>query len=72
MKSQTSALWPSSSIDPAESGTNGIFVLAPGASVQSARSDGIPGTSTTADFVHLPVRAWQLLPLQELLPYPAN
>ena len=42
MKSQTSTLWPSSSIGPTEAGTNGIFVLAPGASVQSARSDGIP------------------------------
>jgi len=41
MKSQNSALWPSSSIGPTESGGYGIFGLAPGTTVQSARSDGI-------------------------------
>ena len=33
--------WPSSSIGPTESGTIGIFALAPGVSIQSAKADGI-------------------------------
>ena len=48
MKSQSLAIWPSSSIGPTEAGTNGIFALAPGASIQSARADGIPDSYNDA------------------------
>lgn len=40
-KAESSGLWPSSSIGPTESGTYGIFALAPGVSIQSAKADGI-------------------------------
>ena len=40
-KAQSFELWPSSSIGPTQSGTYGIFALAPGVSIQSARADGI-------------------------------
>lgn len=40
-KSQSSDRWSASSIGPTESGTNGIFALAVGTSVQSARADGV-------------------------------
>ena len=40
-KSQSTDRWASSSIGPTEAGTNGIFALAVGTSVQSARADGI-------------------------------
>lgn len=41
MKSESTDRWGSSSIGPTASGTNGIFALAPGSSIQSARADGI-------------------------------
>ena len=41
IKSESTDRWSSSSIGPTESGTNGIFALAPGSSIQSARADGI-------------------------------
>ena len=48
VKSQSMAVWPSSSIGPTEAGTIGIFALAPGASIQSARADGIPDSYNDA------------------------
>ena len=48
MKSQSLAVWPSSSIGPTEAGTNGIFALAPGTTIQSARADGIPDSYNDA------------------------
>ena len=41
VKSESSDRWGVSSIGPTESGTNGIFALAIGSSVQSARADGM-------------------------------
>ena len=41
VKSESSDRWGASSIGPTESGTNGIFALAIGTSVQSARADGM-------------------------------
>ena len=41
VKSESTERWSGSSIGPTEVGTNGIFALAPGSSVQSARADGI-------------------------------
>ena len=40
-KEESANLWPSSSIGPTELGTYGIFALAPGVSIQSAKADGI-------------------------------
>ena len=40
-KTADPALWASSSIGPTESGSYGIFAIAPGVSIQSARADGI-------------------------------
>jgi len=40
-KDESVELWPSSSIGPTESGTYGLFALAPGVSIQSARADGV-------------------------------
>ena len=40
-KSQSSERWSASSVGPTEAGTNGIFALAVGTSVQSARADGV-------------------------------
>ncbi len=40
-KSESSDRWSASSIGPTELGTNGIFALAVGTSVQSARADGV-------------------------------
>lgn len=41
VKSESTDRWSASSIGPSEAGTNGIFALAVGTSVQSARADGI-------------------------------
>ena len=41
LKSESSERWGASSIGPTEVGTNGIFALAVGTSVQSARADGM-------------------------------
>jgi len=41
MKSESAERWSASSIGPTEVGTNGIFALAIGSSVQSARADGV-------------------------------
>jgi len=41
VKSESSERWGASSIGPTESGSNGIFALAIGSSVQSARADGM-------------------------------
>ena len=41
VKSESSDRWSASSIGPTVSGTNGIFALAIGSSVQSARADGM-------------------------------
>ena len=41
VKSESSDRWSASSIGPTEGGTNGIFALAIGSSVQSARADGM-------------------------------
>jgi hypothetical protein len=41
IKAESSNRWSASSIGPTESGTNGIFALAIGSSVQSARADGL-------------------------------
>jgi len=40
-KATLTELWASSSIGPTESGAYGIFVVAPGVSIQSAKADGI-------------------------------
>jgi len=40
-KSASPTLWPSSSIGPTEAETFGIFVVAPGVSINSAKADGI-------------------------------
>ena len=40
-KSESSERWSASSVGPTELGTNGIFALAVGTSVQSARADGV-------------------------------
>ena len=40
-KSEQPILWASSSIGPTEAGTDGIFVIAPGTSISSAKADGI-------------------------------
>ena len=48
VKSPSMSVWPSSSIGPTEAGTNGIFALAPGTSIQSARADGIPDSYNDA------------------------
>ncbi len=40
-KAADPSLWASSSVGPTESGTYGIFAIAPGVSIQSARADGI-------------------------------
>tara|TARA_S200000501_G_scaffold107245_1_gene100655 strand:- start:4752 stop:7889 length:3138 start_codon:yes stop_codon:yes gene_type:complete len=40
-KSESPEKWPSSSIGPTQSGNFGIFALAPGVSIQSAKADGI-------------------------------
>ena len=40
-KSQSMNRWSASSVGPTEAGTNGIFALAVGSSVQSARADGV-------------------------------
>ena len=41
LKSEDMERWSASSIGPTEAGTNGIFALAVGTSIQSARADGI-------------------------------
>ena len=40
-KAASPEIWPSSSIGPTELGTYGIFALAPGVSISSAKADGI-------------------------------
>ena len=40
-KSASPTMWPSSSIGPTEAETFGIFVVAPGVSINSAKADGI-------------------------------
>ena len=41
VKSEDMERWSSSSIGPTEAGTNGIFALAVGTSIQSAKADGV-------------------------------
>ena len=47
-KSSDPELWPSSSVGPTELGTYGIFAVAPGVSINSAKADGFDDSMNNA------------------------
>ena len=47
-KSSSPEIWASSSVGPTELGTYGIFALAPGVSISSAKADGIDDSMNDA------------------------